>query len=356
MKNKILVISFLIIIYGFFFLNIFIPDLDVSKSERRKLQEFPEISINNIFNKDFMNEFDDYSVDQFVFRDSFRNIKASYSFNLLGMLDNNGYFEKDGVLYNNLYPLNKKSIDSFINKIKILNDYFDLSNNVYISIIPDKNYYLDDSKYLRIDYDYLYERVKTIPYRFIDLRNVLSINDYYRTDTHWRQERLENVVFTINKSMGNKTTFNYKENKYSPFYGVYYGQAALNVKPDELIYLTNDVLDQVIVEDLESNNKLYDIDALKGLDSYDVFVGGATPLVKITNPNSKPDKELILFRDSFGSSIAPLLVENYKSITLVDMRYMNMNLLKEKVEFKNKDILILYSTLIINDSSTLKIY
>ena len=356
MKNKVLVISFLSIIYGFFLLNVFISDLDISKSERRKLQEFPEISINNILNKNFMNEFDDYSVDQFVFRDLFRNIKASYSFNVLGMLDNNRYFEKDDVLYNNLYPLNKKSIDSFIKKIKILNDNFDLSNNVYISIVPDKNYYLDDSKYLRIDYDYLYERVKTNPYRFIDLSKVLSIEDYFRTDTHWRQERLENVVFTINKSMGNKTSFNYKENKYSPFYGVYYGQSALNVKPDELIYLTNDVLDQVIVEDLESNNKLYDIDALKGLDSYDVFVGGATPLVKITNPNSKPDKELILFRDSFGSSIAPLLVENYKSITLVDMRYMNMNLLKEKVEFKNKDILILYSTLIINDSSTLKIY
>ena len=356
MKNKVLVISFLSIIYGFFLLNIFVSDLDISKSERRKLQEFPEVSMNNILNKDFMNEFDDYSVDQFVFRDLFRNIKASYSFNVLGMLDNNGYFEKDGVLYNNLYPLNKNSIDSFIKKIKILNDNFDLSNNVYISIIPDKNYYLDDSKYLRIDYDYLYNRIKTIPYKFIDLRNVLSIKDYYRTDTHWRQERLEDVVFTINKSMGNDTTFNYKENKYSPFYGVYYGQAAINIEPDELIYLTNDDLDNVIVEDLEGNNKLYDIDALDGMDSYDVFVGGATPFVKITNPKSNTDKELILFRDSFGSSIAPLLVENYKSITLVDMRYMNMNLLKEKVEFKNKDILILYSTLIINDSSTLKIY
>ena len=356
MKNKVLVISFLSIIYGFFLLNIFVSDLDISKSERRKLQEFPEVSMNNILNKDFMNEFDDYSVDQFIFRDLFRNIKASYSFNVLGMLDNNGYFEKDGVLYNNLYPLNKNSIDSFIKKIKILNDNFDLSNNVYISIIPDKNYYLDDSKYLRIDYDYLYNRIKTIPYKFIDLRNVLSIKDYYRTDTHWRQERLEDVVFTINKSMGNDTTFNYKENKYSPFYGVYYGQAAINIEPDELIYLTNDDLDNVIVEDLEGNNKLYDIDALHGMESYVVFVGGATPFVKITNPNSNTDKELILFRDSFGSSIAPLLVENYKSITLVDMRYMNMNLLKEKVEFKNKDILILYSTLIINDSSTLKIY
>ena len=156
--------------------------------------------------------------------------------------------------------------------------------------------------------------------------------------------------------MGNKTSFNYKENKYSPFYGVYYGQAAINIEPDELIYLTNDDLDKVIVEDLEGNNKLYDIDALEGMDSYDVFVGGATPFVKIINPNSNTDKELILFRDSFGSSVAPLLVENYKSITLVDMRYMNMSLLKEKVEFKNKDILILYSTLIVNDSSTLKIY
>ena len=356
MKNKVLVISFLSIIYGFFLLNIFVSDLDISKSERRKLQEFPEVSMNNILNKDFMNEFDDYSVDQFIFRDLFRNIKASYSFNVLGMLDNNGYFEKDGVLYNNLYPINKKSIDSFIKKIKILNNNFDLSNNVYISIIPDKNYYLDDSKYLRIDYNYLYNRIKTIPYKFIDLRNVLSIKDYYRTDTHWRQERLEDVVFTINKSMGNDTTFNYKENKYSPFYGVYYGQAAINIEPDELIYLTNDDLDNVIVEDLEGNNKLYDIDALDGMDSYDVFVGGATTFVKITNPKSNTDKELILFRDSFGSSIAPLLVENYKSITLVDMRYMNMNLLKEKIEFKNKDILILYSTLIINDSSTLKIY
>ena len=356
MKNKVLVISFLSIIYGFFLLNIFVSDLDISKSERRKLQEFPEVSMNNILNKDFMNEFDDYSVDQFIFRDLFRNIKASYSFNVLGMLDNNGYFEKDSVLYNNLYPLNKKSIDSFIKKIKILNDNFDLSNNVYISVIPDKNYYLDDSKYLRIDYNYLYNRIKTIPYKFIDLRNVLSIKDYYRTDTHWRQERLENVVFTINKSMGNKTSFNYKENKYSPFYGVYYGQAAINIEPDELVYLTNDNLDKVIVEDLEGNNKLYDIDSLEGLDSYDVFVGGATPFVKIINPNSNTDKELILFRDSFGSSIAPLLIDNYKSITLVDMRYMNMNLLKEKVEFKNKDILILYSTLIVNDSSTLKIY
>ena len=356
MKNKILVISFLVIIYGFFFINILVPDQEISKSERRKLQQFPELDIDDILDKDFMEDFDDYSVEQFVLRDEFRSLKASYSFNVLGMLDNNGYFVKDDVIYKSLYPTNKKSINDFIKKIRILNDNFNLSNNVYISIIPDKSYYLDDDKYLGIDYDYLYEEVKKIPYRFIDLRSVLSIDDYYRTDTHWRQERLENVVRTINKSMGNETSFNYKENKYEPFYGVYYGHAALKLKGDVLTYLTNDTLDKVIVEDIEGNNKLYDIDSLDGLDSYDVFVGGSTPLVKITNLNSKSKKELIMFRDSFGSSLAPLLVENYKSVTLVDMRYMTMDVLKEKVDFNNKDILIIYNTLLVNESNTLKIW
>ena len=163
-------------------------------------------------------------------------------------------------------------------------------------------------------------------------------------------------MFTINKSMGNSTTFSYKEKKYSPFYGVYYGQAALNVDADELVYLTNDILDQVIVEDLEGYMKMYDEELLEGIDSYDIYLDGATPYVKMTNLNGKTDKELIIFRDSFGSSIAPLLIENYKSITLIDMRYMGMDYMKNHINFKEKDILILYSTLLVNDSSTLKIF
>ena len=126
-----------------------------------------------------------------------------------------------------------------------------------------------------------------------------------------------------------------------------------------MIYTRDDVINEMsryFTEDIEGNNKLYDIDSLDGLDSYDVFVGGSTPLVKITNPNSKSKKELIMFRDSFGSSLAPLLVENYKSVTLVDMRYMTIDVLKEKVDFNNKDILIIYNTLLVNESNTLKIW
>ena len=44
-------------------------------------------------------------------------------------------------------------------------------------------------------------------------------------------------------------------------------------------------------------------------DKYDIYLSGATPLITIENPNAHTKKELLLFRDSFGSSIAPLLID-----------------------------------------------
>ena len=52
------------------------------------------------------------------------------------------------------------------------------------------------------------------------------------------------------------------------------------------------------------------------------FLGGSKSLISIENPNAKTDRELVMFRDSFGSSIAPLLAEDYAKITLVDIRYL----------------------------------
>lgn len=352
MKNKILVIVFIVYISLFSLVSIILPDKEISNSERRKLKDFPEFE----FDSEWISKLDSYLLDHVVLRDELRSIKALYNYKVLKRLDNNGIYLKDNYIFKSNYPTNKKSINNFVRKINKLSNDFSKNNNVYLMVIPDKNYYLESNDFLNIDYDYIYKEVKKLGFKNIEVRDLLELDDYYETDTHWRQERLENVVRTINKSMGNETSFNYKENKYEPFYGVYYGHAALKLKGDVLTYLTNDTLDKVIVEDIEGNNKLYDIDSLDGLDSYDVFVGGSTPLVKITNPNSKSKKELIMFRDSFGSSLAPLLVENYKSVTLVDMRYMTMDVLKEKVDFNNKDILIIYNTLLVNESNTLKIW
>lgn len=93
---------------------------------------------------------------------------------------------------------------------------------------------------------------------------------------------------------------------------------------------------------------------LKSSDHYNIFLNGPSSLIEIENNLISSDKELIIFRDSFGSSFAPLLIPFYKKITLIDLRYINMNIAKNYVDFNNKDILFLYSTLIVNNSFILK--
>ena len=70
-------------------------------------------------------------------------------------------------------------------------------------------------------------------------------------------------------------------------------------------------------------------------------------------PDLNLEKDLIIFRDSFGSSIAPLLVQGYDTVTLIDVRYISSAMLSRFVEFTDQDVLFLYSTLVLNNGTTL---
>ena len=91
-----------------------------------------------------------------------------------------------------------------------------------------------------------------------------------------------------------------------------------------------------------------------GKDPYEIFLGGPLSLVTVENPNAKTDKELIIFRDSFGSSLAPLLIDGYAKITLVDIRYIQSSMIGNFIEFDDQDVLFIYSTLLLNSSLALK--
>lgn len=142
-----------------------------------------------------------------------------------------------------------------------------------------------------------------------------------------------------------------------PFYGAYYGQAALKLKPDTIVYLTNDIINNATVYDHidKTYSKIYMEEKFTGVDSYDFFLSGAKSILTITNPEAVFDKELIIFRDSFGSSIAPLLLMSYSKVTLVDLRYIRTDMLGDYLDFsKDADVLFLYNTLILNNSYMLK--
>jgi hypothetical protein len=193
----------------------------------------------------------------------------------------------------------------------------------------------------------------------IDLTGSLSAGDYYRTDTHWRQEHLLDAADIICQTLGVTAPMaeDYRIIPLErPFYGVYYGQAALPMKPESMYCLQNDMLDGCSVYNYEigKTTAVYDMEKLESRDLYDIYLSGAAALLRIENPAAEGGRELVVFRDSFGSSLIPLLVKDYAVVTVVDTRYIAPNLLGQYVEFSAQDVLFLYSTLILNSSGALQ--
>ena len=352
MKNKIITILFVVYIFVFSLLGIVLKDQEISFTERRKLQSFPKYTFNN----EYVNKIDKYLLDHFPFRDSFRSIKANFNYNILNKLDNNDIYIKDNYIFKSEYPTDKASISKFISNVNDTKKYFS-NSDIYVMIIPDKNYYLSDKNFMHIDYEYIYSEINKIDAKKIDIRSILSLEDYYETDTHWRQEKLDKVVLQMSKVMDyDYKKYFYEENVYDNFYGVYYGESAIKRKAENLVYLTNNNLNSLRVKYLENDklSSIYNLDKLDSVDSYEVYLDGASSFIEIYNDNCINDRELIIFRDSFASSITPLLSSYYKKITLIDNRYINSSNYFKLIDYNNQDILFMYSTLIVNNSSSLK--
>lgn len=345
------------------------PDQKTSFSERRSLAQFPKLSVQTVTSGRFMEQFETYAADQFPGRDTFRALKAGLQRFVLQQKDVNGIYvtknaDEETVAAAMLYPQSDASVSHALQCFdRIYATYLEGTNTkLYAAIIPDKNSYLaKQTGHLSLDYDDFsstFEEGMTWA-QWIDLTDTLSADCYYRTDPHWDQTKLLPVAQKLLAALGHggdawteqDVTLSISN---TPFSGVYCGQTALPLTPDTLTWYTNDVLESCEVSDANGASLLYDTDALSGKDPYSFFCSGSVPLLTITNPNAQTDRELVIFRDSFGSSIAPLLVPAYRSITLIDTRYMSPSLIGDYVTFADQDVLFLYSTVLLNDSSTLR--
>ncbi len=334
------------------------PDKEYSKAERRPLKQKPEISTQSILDGRFMSNFEDYVLDQFPLRDYFRSFKAITSLKS----DNNDIYVVGNIINSMEYPLNEKSLTYAAGRfLNIYNTYLkDSGSDIYLSLIPDKNYfYAEDNGYLAMDYDKLVSSVKKDNdyMTYIDIFPLLSGDDYYMTDTHWKQENISDVAEELLKAMDSDFSFGYDTVEMEEdFYGVYYGQAALPLDPDKISYLTNETIGQFKVFDYQNNKEIpvYDESKMTEDDPYELFTGGPISLATIENPSCENGKHLIVFRDSFGSSLAPLLAQGYSKTTLIDIRYMLPQMLANYVDFENADVLFIYSTSVLNNSETLK--
>lgn len=276
---------------------------------------------------------------------------------------------ENGAIYEKMGEVNAGAIENNIEKINKLCEKYIGDTKTYFTIIPDKEYYLkaSGSNVVGTDFGNLENTVTSKlaeKIQYFSIADTLTLDNFYETDMHWKQENLKKTVEKIEEELGIKSKkVNYEEQTLGEFYGTYYKNASkiesiklTDVSPDEMIYLTNKELENCMVYNTETqkNEEIYNKDRVNETkNKYDLFLSGATTMTTITNENAKTDKKLILFRDSFGSSMAPLLAKDYKEIVLVDIRYINSTILENYLDFdkyKDADVLFLYSSRVINKS------
>lgn len=379
-KNIAVSLVFCLFVFGFFFAALFHKPVKYSESERKELAQFPEITWKSVLDKSAIQGFDKYSAEQFPLREEFLSIYRWYRVNVVnpqvvqsviqkGPTVNivNGYAEADGYVAQINTSLSAENVNSITDKFNRVYDKYlkDGGGKVYYSVIPMKDYFFNEEHNTPVmSYNALLSLLdeKLEGFEYIDIIPLLSLEDYYKTDTHWSQDKILAVRDKLLSVIGgaDKLDSGYEANSHTGFEGAYFAYAPVKVAPDTIYYLSNDTIDGLVVKSFEFDNSgklvesdisVYNESAIESKEPYDFFLHGVRPFVRIDNPNATTDKEIIVFRDSFGASIAPLIAEGYSRVYLIDLRKITIDMLAmlgEELQFEGRDVLFLYSAELLN--------
>ncbi len=352
---------FLIFIFGmavWFLLN---PKSEYSSSEKRYLQQFPEISVNKVLDGSFGTEFESYFADQFPARSFWVGLNAYYTLDTgnngaNGVYNcNNGYLINKPVSTNNKLEKNVSAIVKFKNSIDVPVTVMFAPSTGYVTddVLPavhdkynDDNYFEQTSKTLSANAIAFTDLRKTFKEAYADGNQL-----YYKTDHHWTTlgayTAYQKLCEQLNINPAPKEKFDIKS--YGGFYGTTYSTSGFwFTQPDSIqIWDNPENTDKNIkVKISEGTNtdefgSMYFYNHLDEDDKYPVFIDGNHALTEITNSNAKGGT-ILLVKDSFSHSLAPFLAENYSKIILVDMRYYKMSVSQIVEQEKPEQVVFLY--------------
>lgn len=369
---KLIIIVFTAFIAIVGLLYAFMPKSNFSYAEKRYLQQFPEISWDNIKSGKFSTQFEKFLADQVPLRKAFVSINAYFEL-IKGNNGANGiYLGKDGYLIEKPYERDNR-LELNIDRINKFTEQ--VGKKTVLVAVPSKGFiYSDKLPANSMDYldDEYCDKINSLTdsnITVIDLRNAFKesadeIQLFYKTDHHWTADGAFVAYKEISKAEGFDIPDinNYEIESYDNFYGTSYSTSCYSLtKPDCVkLYVNKEKSDKADIEIIEGSEtttysnmyfrknleepkgdiKQGDTDANTG-DKYTVYLDGNHTLVKIKTGNT--GGKLLLIKDSFAHSIAPFLAENYSEIIMVDLRYYKQPL-TELISSENVDeIMFLYS-------------
>lgn len=323
---------------------LFVPKQDFSELEKRYLEEFPEVSLENIISGDFGEQIESYMADHNPARDFFVGLNAYWDLATgrqntkeIRLLDGNRLVEEPVTWNESNVQKNLRAINAFADS---------LEQNVDMMIVPSAGWAsgepYPDEEYIEQIYAGAGEHIDTI-----DITDIFSGNKeyFYKTDHHWTSLGAYMAYEAYAKHCGQ----DYKPQEYftveevEGFFGSTYSRSALWLTPGETLELWNGNQNLTVVngEDDLTHQGVFYRNRLEEADKYTVNLDGNHSIVQITNPDAAG--KLLVIRDSYSNSLGTFLAESYGTVILVDLRYYKGSVSELCAQEQVDDILICYS-------------
>lgn len=365
MKKYVTTVLFFIILFFMCLVDVSIKDRDFSSLENRNLSKKPKLTIETLFNGSYMEKYESYIDDQFLFRDNFITLKSTLEY-LQGKTENNNIlYGKNNRLFEKVTKvdedrLNKnieaidifcKNIDTRVNFLLVPN-----SSEVYKEDVPYGSYTINQEENINSIYNSL-ENTNNI-----NVFDILKENSneyiYYNTDHHWTSygAYLAYKSLCIDLNLIPIDIEDLTENTIDNFLGTYFSKSKnFNVKKDTLTYYELSSNIEMTIDNAVYNS-LYDYEKASETDKYGLFLRGNNSLTIIKNKDLNNNKKILVIKDSYANCFVPFLTENFEEIHVVDLRSFSTKLSEYINNNYFNEVLVLYNyNTFIRDTSFIKI-
>lgn len=340
----------------FFLYGCFGHQTTFSATENRVLQEKPRFSMSAFTNKTYQKNMESSRSDQFYQRSSFVDMKTNLERKFGKVKFKDVFVGKQNVLFQESAKADKQkmktistSLNAFAMKYKSLKISMMLVPNkatVWNTALPWSAANQDQQTSMSQFHGMLNKHIS-----WIDVVKPLMKHKkdyiYYRSDHHWTTlgasyafqewmeqnlKEVEPVPYTLEAI--NNSFFGTLANQSGDYHGV--GDVVSIPSMKAIDYVVDYVNEQ------KKTASLYNMDAIKTNNPYDVFFGGNHPLIQIHTTSKRKDT-LLIMKDSYANSFIPFLLPYYRTITVVDPRYYYDDLDKLMKDNDIQQVLFLYN-------------
>lgn len=200
--------------------------------------------------------------------------------------------------------------------------------------------------------------------QFIDLREVFLPEAeeqgvlapellYYKTDHHWsldgaylaaveylsvsgKEEQAEVLRAMLSGSGWQFGTVS------DHFRGTLYASTLYPFSPYDAIMNYIPAGTHSMVADGVKRSSLYDADALLTEDEYNYYLGG-NAAVCVIDGSEEAEENLLIIKDSYANCFVPFLVDSFKEVHMLDLRYYHGDVADYMAEHAIENVLILYN-------------